>query len=311
MAAARITVIIPTCNRPAYLCEAVASVLAQSLPADEILVVDDGEGAAEALRAAFGPAPTLTVLRTPRPPLDKAGRGAGPARNIGLARARGDFVAFLDDDDLWKPEKLARQVTLFAGRPKLGLVACGYEIIDENGQPRRGGAPVHDGFLKPRLNGPALRAMLQRNQVTTSTVVARRECFADGGFDDRYPVAQDWDMWLRIAPRWEFCRRPERLVRYRVHAGRNSARVHDMRACEVRLLEAARSRLDGLDPWTALLLRRRLGWARGRLGRSWLRRGQPTEARREILRSLREFPSDPRIWAILLASSVTAPRPAA
>jgi len=311
MAAARITVIIPTCNGPAYLCEAVGSVLAQTLPADEILVIDDGEGAAEALRAAFGAVPTLTVLRTPRPPLDKAGRGAGPARNVGLARARGDLIAFLDDDDLWKPEKLARQVTLFAGRPKLGLVACGYEVMDENGRPRRGGAPVHDGFLKPRLNGPALRAMLHRNQVTTSTVVARRECFAGGGFDDRYPVAQDWDMWLRIAPRWEFCRRPERLVRYRVHPVRNSARVHDMRACEVRLLEAARARLDGLDPWTALLLRRRLGWARGRLGRSWLRRGEPTEARREILRSLREFPFDPRIWAILFASSVTAPRPAA
>jgi glycosyltransferase involved in cell wall biosynthesis len=109
-----VTAAIPVRDGEAYLAEAIESVLAQSRPCDQVIVVDNGssDGSA-AVAAGYGPA--VAVVAEPRP-------GIGAARNAAVAAARGDFLAFLDADDLWQPDKIERQLKAFAARPELQLV---------------------------------------------------------------------------------------------------------------------------------------------------------------------------------------------
>ena len=126
-----ISVIIPTCRRPGLLKEAVASVLAQTWRHWELIVVDDDpEGSARGAVESFCDVRIAYERHT-------AGRGGSAARNTGLARATGEFVAFLDDDDVWFPEFLQKMVKAFDGASsKAGLVYCPVEYIDQEGRRR-------------------------------------------------------------------------------------------------------------------------------------------------------------------------------
>jgi glycosyltransferase involved in cell wall biosynthesis len=114
LADATVTAAIPVRDGEAYLAEAIESVLAQSRRCDQVVVVDNGssDGSA-AVAAGYGPA--VEVISEPRP-------GIGAARNAAIAAARGEFVAFLDADDLWEPDKIERQLAAFEARPELQLV---------------------------------------------------------------------------------------------------------------------------------------------------------------------------------------------
>ncbi|HEX7245027.1 MAG TPA: glycosyltransferase family A protein [Solirubrobacterales bacterium] len=114
MAEPSVTAAIPVRDGEAYLAEAIESVLGQSRPCDQVVVVDNGssDGSAEIAR---GYAPAVELVAEPRP-------GIGSARNAALAAARGDFLAFLDADDLWTPEKTALQLAAFSAHPGLSLV---------------------------------------------------------------------------------------------------------------------------------------------------------------------------------------------
>lgn len=108
------TAAIPVRDGEAYLAEAIESVLAQSRPCDQVIVVDNGStDRSAAIAAAYGR--PVEVVSEPRP-------GIGAARNAAIAAARGDFVAFLDADDIWQPSKIERQLAAFEARPELQLV---------------------------------------------------------------------------------------------------------------------------------------------------------------------------------------------
>jgi glycosyltransferase involved in cell wall biosynthesis len=109
-----VTAAIPVRDGEAYLAEAIESVLAQSRPCDQVVVIDNGSTDGSAGIAA-GYSPAVELVSEPRP-------GVGPARNAAVAAARGEFFAFLDADDLWQPEKIERQLAAFATRPELQLV---------------------------------------------------------------------------------------------------------------------------------------------------------------------------------------------
>ena len=114
MADPTVTAAIPVRDGEAYLAEAIESVLAQSRPCDQVIVVDNGSTDASAA-VALGFGLTVEVVAEPRP-------GVGAARNAAIAASQGDFVAFLDADDLWQPDKIERQLAAFAARPELQLV---------------------------------------------------------------------------------------------------------------------------------------------------------------------------------------------
>ena len=194
-----LSVIIPTYNRAALVPEAMASVLAQTWRDFEVLVVDDAsrDGTAEAL-AAFGS--RIRLLRSP------SRLGVAAARNLGISAARGQWLAFLDSDDLWRPEKLARQMAYLAGLPE--LVLCQTEETWE-----RQGLKVNQPRSHRKIGGWIFFQSLERCLVSPSAVILHRTVFQEhGGFDEGLPAAEDYDLWLRLSWRYQIGLLPEALV---------------------------------------------------------------------------------------------------
>lgn len=202
----RVSVVIPTYDRADLLPQAVESALAQSYPNVEIVVVDDGstDGTA-ALLASWGE--RIRSLR-----LDRAGPSG--ARNAGIREATGEFVAFLDSDDVWMPDKLARQMEVFRAHPGTGMVGGGCRYIDAKGRP----LPMEEA-------GPDV-VTLEELQIFTalpgsaSNVLVRRALLDEvGGFDEDLHRAEDRELWMRIAERAEVRCVPECTVAIRLHDG--------------------------------------------------------------------------------------------
>lgn len=197
-----VSVVVPTRNRASLVTEAVASVLVQTRPADEILVVDDGSDDDTAARLAEQFADRLRILRTP--PL-----GVSAARNTGVRHARGDWVAFLDSDDLWSPDKLARQCQFLAEHPEVDI--CHTEELWV-----RRGQRVNPCQHHRKPDGDIFLASLARCLVSPSSVIMRRSLFDRvGGFDPSLPACEDYDLWLRLAVDTPFALLDEPLVRRR------------------------------------------------------------------------------------------------
>jgi glycosyltransferase involved in cell wall biosynthesis len=202
----QVSVIIPTYNRAAFIAGAVKSVLAQSLRDLEIIVVDDaGTDDTAAVIENFHD-PKIVYLRHDRQ------RGGAAARNTGILHSTGEYVAFLDDDDEWYPEKLARQMdVMLAGSAELGGVYTGYFIVDRSDGKIR-------GQIVPSHRGDISSALLAGNCIGgTSSVLLRRACFEIGLFDERLPSFQDYDLWLRIARKFHFDFIREPMLKYFVH----------------------------------------------------------------------------------------------
>ena len=204
MSAPLVSVVVPNYNCARFLRDAVDSVLRQSYPAREIIVVDDGStDDSLAVLESYGDRIRLVTQRN---------QGVSVARNAGIGRSRGELIAFLDADDIWHPEKLAKQVPLFTN-PEVGLVYCAVEYVDEAARPL--------GTNVTGRRGRVLRdiALLRGTIVLAggSTAVVRRKSFDKAGlFDPRMSTAADWDMWRRIACHDEIDVVREPLMQYRL-----------------------------------------------------------------------------------------------
>jgi len=243
-----VSVIIPTFNRWPMLGEAVNSVLAQSFDDFELIVVDDGSSDDTAAELAkYGS--RLQVVRTER-------RGVSAARNIGVGRAMGRYIAFLDSDDLWRPEKLARQTKFMAHHPEIQI--CQTEEIWI-----RNGVRVNPKAVHRKPSGDVFRASLELCLVSPSAVMMTRQLFRDlGGFDETFPVCEDYDLWLRIAVGRPVALLPEALVVKRGgHAGQLSRSLWGMDRYRVMALQKLlRGELEGARRSAALdVLRRKIG----------------------------------------------------
>ena len=217
----KVSVIIPAYNAEKYISEAIESVLAQTYPVHEIIVVDDGstDKTREIVysycverRAYCGDAIRNThhAIRY----IYQPNRGPGAARNTGIKAATGEYIAFLDSDDRWIPEKLEKQIAVLDGNDDIALVCTGRFRIDEKTGTKtvdcKGQRLSRDNYLDLWKNG---------NFIITSSVIVRRECFDRVGlFDDaKYIItAEDCDMLLRILAKYrlEYIQKP--LIEYRV-----------------------------------------------------------------------------------------------
>jgi glycosyltransferase involved in cell wall biosynthesis len=197
---ADVTVVIPTRDRPSLLADALASVAAQERRAACTVVVDDGSASPLALAAG----PALQLLRHPH------ALGVAAARNGGLEQVETEWVAFLDDDDLWAPRKLAEQLAT-ARRSEAGFVHTCIVVVDEQLRVVGEYAPPEPRDLRA--------AMAEMNAIgTPSSVMARADLVRDiGGFDERLSVLADWDLWLGLIERTQVasCRLP--LTGYTEH----------------------------------------------------------------------------------------------
>jgi glycosyltransferase involved in cell wall biosynthesis len=219
-----VSVIIPTYNRAALGPEAVASVLAQTWRDYEILVVDDGstDDTAEKLAPL---APRVQVLRQP------TRRGVSAARNQGVAAARGQWLAFLDSDDLWLPAKLDRQMAFLEANPRLRLCQTEESWV-------RHGLKVNKPVAYRKEGGQIYLQSLKRCCISPSAVVLDRKLLEEhGGFDEALPAAEDYDLWLRLTWRHEVGLLPEPLVIKRGGHADQLSRLWGLDRYRIRALE--------------------------------------------------------------------------
>jgi glycosyltransferase involved in cell wall biosynthesis len=184
-----VSVIIPTYNRADLVRQAVASVAAQTYRDFEIVVVDDGstDSTGEVLSAG----PELRLLRHGRR------RGVSAARNTGIKAARGRWLAFLDSDDLWLPDKLARQIFLLESQPELLICQTEETWV-------RRGVKMNKPATHRKAAGRIFLPSLARCMISPSAVILHRQLLArHGGFDETLPAAEDYDLWLRLTWRYD------------------------------------------------------------------------------------------------------------
>ena len=197
-----VSVIIPTYNGARFLAQTVESVLAQTYPNVEVLVVDDGS-TDETPAVVSGYGERVRYVR-------QVNSGTAAARNRGIARACGQYVALLDHDDLWLPHKLERQLPAFAGDPSIGVVFAEIEFFrTETGE-------VTAQYFPGVELGP--HDLLAHRVLPIQTVVFRRSALeAVGPFDVSLRGTDDWDMGIRLAARFRMVGVPETLARVRLH----------------------------------------------------------------------------------------------
>ncbi|MDP3731821.1 MAG: glycosyltransferase family 2 protein, partial [Candidatus Omnitrophota bacterium] len=213
----KVSVIIATYNRAHFICEAIDSALNQTFKDFEIIVVDDGssDNTREVLEK-YGS--TIYCI------YHQVNKGRAEARNTGIKNAKCEYIAFLDDDDIWLPHKLEEQVAFLDSHPEIGLVHTFTETVDEQGHLLKKETKNRFKLYKKAMKlGYTYEGMSRLCVMFLSTVMARKKCFDKGGiFDSSIPAFEDWDLYLRIALYYRIDTITEPLVKYRLHKGQCS-----------------------------------------------------------------------------------------
>lgn len=201
----KVSVLIPAYNAMDYLPQTLASVMAQTFTDYEVVIVDDGSS--DHIRDWYQTDVSDSRVRL----VSQKNRGLAGARNTAIAEAQGEYLALLDADDLWEPDKLSKQVRVLDENPSAGLVYTWLSLVDEKGKPT-------GRFFENDQEGWVWRELIYRNFVGCgSTPLIRSECFKHmGGFDENLgSYMEDLDMWLRLSLRYEFKLVKQPLVLYR------------------------------------------------------------------------------------------------
>ena len=223
----KVSVIIPAYNAMRYLPETVDSVMNQTFKDFEIIIVNDGSTDHIETWVTSFEDQRVTLITQPN-------QGASKARNTGIEHAQGEYLAFLDADDIWYPQKLQKQVNMIEGKPRVGVIYTWISSIDQHGQAR--------GQIRKNVaEGNVWATLIKHNIVECgSTPLIRRECFEKIGlFDESLSNIEDRDMWLRIACDYEFRVIKEPLVGYRQHSEGKSKNWDGSERSVLKLLEKA------------------------------------------------------------------------
>lgn len=244
MSCCPVSVVIPTYNCGRYVAEAVQSAFAQTIRPLEIIIVDDGS--TDDTQGRLQPYMGEIVYRFQRK------SGVSAARNLGIELARGDYVAFLDADDVWHPRKLEYQMRAFSSHPDLGVLGttvCNWPATE---------FPQIDEMAEGSLTIVPWRKLVVRNYLATSSVLVRRSILVQAGeFDCRMAVAEDRDVWLRLAEIAPVANLNIPLVGYRVVPGSASRQADRAHESMLLLLQ----KLDERDAWRGDRLLRRKAYS--------------------------------------------------
>lgn len=218
------SVIIPTFNRENLISRGLDSVLAQTRPADQIIVVDDGstDGTATLIRKRY---PGVLYLY-------QDNQGISAARNTGIDMASGDWLAFLDSDDEWLPQKLEKQIEALRQQPE-------YLIAHSNEHWLRNGLPKNQQAKHRKYGGHIFQQCLPLCLISPSSVIIHRSLFDQVGlFDTSMAVCEDYDMWLRITARYPVLYIDEPLIiKHGGHSGQLSQQYRGMDRYRIRAIQ--------------------------------------------------------------------------
>jgi len=215
----KISAVIPTYNNADYIEDAINSILNQSHPVDEIIIVDDGssDNTEELVKAISKTAANIIYIK-------QANQGPSSARNRGIEAAGGDWIAFLDADDLWTSDKVALQITALKNEPQLKLIAADMSEID-----RLGNTTVESVLAKHQLLHKfqslagravprATAALLTKNFIPTGTVLIERDSLRKtGGFNTTIRFGEDLELWARVAADHPITCLPQVMMQRRQH----------------------------------------------------------------------------------------------
>ena len=284
-----VTVVMPAYDAAAFIGEAIESVLAQTFEDWALVVADDGSTDGTTGIVASYDDPRIRLLA-----LEHSGLPA-VARNHALASSESRHVAFLDADDLWRPEKLARQLAVIDTRPEVGLVHTSFEQL-------------RDGALEPYVpppqltaSGPEFERLAVGHYIANSSVLLRRELLARHGFIDEDPRlrgTEDFELWMRLSPHTTFAYVDEPLTVYRLHAA-NLGQGQQMGVGYVTTMEKMERLHPNLVAGLGVPYWRMLGYYRACFGLEG-------RGRREFLRVLRRHPRDRFAWSWLGRSFLPA-----
>jgi len=197
-----VSVVIPTYNRAGLLSRAVESVLNQTYPNFELIVMDDcSTDGTESVVKGFQDY-RIRYIR------HKKNQGAPIARNNGIKAAKGEYIAFQDSDDEWLPTKLEKEVNAFNSAPSdLGVVYTSFWLVDNDKK-----TLVPSSHVK-QTEGKIHDVLLEMNFVSLSSAIVKNECFTKVGMFENIPRFQDWELWLRISKHYRFKHLREPLVK--------------------------------------------------------------------------------------------------
>lgn len=278
------SVVIPTYNRAEFLRSAITSVLNQTFQDFEIIVVDDAsrDNTPEVVRS-FNDR-RIKYIR------HEVNKGDAATRNAGVRVCNGKYIAFLDDDDEWLPEKLEKQIDLLENSaPEVGGVDIGALLMD-----RTSGEILRIRIPKKREN--LFEEMFITNCLATSCILLRKECFEKVGlFDESIPFCSDYDMWIRISKEFHFECIKEPLVKYYIHGNGSLTTNHGL---VIRGMEAM------LKKYRQLFALNSKGYSHyySSLGRSYCYSGNVKKGREAFLRAIKLYPFEIRNYLNLCVS---------
>ncbi len=309
---AKVSVVIPAYNAEKFIADAIDSVLTQTYPVHEIIVVDDGstDGTKEIVEKYISemtnnpPSPNTNVFgfgRAGKAQMTKNGSqyairdtqydtrhtqyairylsqsnsGPAAARNTGIKSATGEFIAFLDADDMWMPDKLDKQMKLFA-EFDYGLVYCDMSH-EENGR-MINKSYLHERKYKQIGSGDMFKGLLRENFVFTPTVVVKKDVLgAVGGFDETLKICEDYKLWLKISRKFYLGFVDEPLVVRRRHGANITSNKLEFAACGAKVFEELLK--DSANKENLMIIRSELGRRYFDLGYILYKQNRPGESR--------------------------------
>lgn len=280
-----ISVVIPTYNRERMIARAVRSVLEQTYYNVEVHLVDDGSSDnTRGVLEEFACEPRFNYHF-------QENRGQSAARNVGISKSQGKYIAFLDSDNYWLPHKLLEQINFLKINPNYDVLYSNGRVIDASGTV----LPVR---ASRRFSGNIIDQLLLNNFVSNNTVLVDRRCFETmGGFDEELRHSEDYDLWLRFATCFRFLYHPVDVACYCVVGDdRLSADEDKVLAANFKIL----SRFFEKFPHAVTACHRKLVWSklyrwRARVSRQ-AGKGEPWH---DLFRAIKLAPTDPMNWRTL------------
>lgn len=312
----KVSVVIPAFNCEAYIDETIEGVLLQTLPPHEVIVVDDGstDGTAEKLQKY------RHVIRY----IHQSNKGPSAARNVAVSNASGDYIAFLDNDDVWLPDKLARQVDALQRHPEAALVFSDAAWVRDDGTTARytfgrnaaGSSQVSDGLRGqiarlPHNDGTILVGdwygdLLRDNFIINSSVLVRRSALSEvGAIDESLVLNSDYDLWLRVSSRFRLAYLNRAALTYRIREGSMSGglalREYRYRHWDAMLFE---KHLDIGRPNFRSVIKRRISQCYSLAAWGYFHHGDLSDARRLNRQAIRRSRFDMKLWAYFACLSL-------
>lgn len=274
----RVSVIIPVYNAERFISETIESVTAQTYEDWEIIAVDDGsrDRSLEILKEYSKRYSRIRVI-------SQKNAGSSAARNNAIRVSRGEYIAFLDHDDLWLPDKLEKQVRILDSNKKLGMVYSDSRIIDAEGNTKRN-TMVHGRFFR----GNIFNKLIEYDFIPLLTVVVRRGVLDKTGmFNPRFKTSEDYDLLLRIAEHYPADFIKQALTKYRVHSEAFSRNVELTAREDLQIMEYWLNRKPGI---VRPLIRKRHACLYFRAGWAFYKQGRFKQSIRYYKKAIRASP---------------------